>query len=144
RDAARRRVRVAGPADRGGRGGRGLAGRAPMPSPPGENDSPGAGRRWAKPQRRKESTTMSLAPYFTMQQRHGGGRQTLSPRYREMQDINRRFGDLIQTFFGDPTGLIGAAVTPPVDIEETDDAYVVDVDLPSVRPEDVNIEMRGG
>ena len=86
---------------------------------------------------------MSLAPYFTMQQRHGGGRQTLSPRYREMQDINRRFGDLIQTFFGDPTGLIGAAVTPPVDIEETDDAYVVDVDLPSVRPEDVNIEMRG-
>jgi HSP20 family protein len=35
------------------------------------------------------------------------------------------------------------AITPPVDIEETDDAYVVDIDLPGVRPEDVNIEMRG-
>jgi HSP20 family protein len=86
---------------------------------------------------------MSLAPFFTRQQRHGGGRQALSPRYREMDDVNRQFGDLIRVFFGDPTGLIGAAVTPPVDIEETDDAYVVDVDLPNVAPEDVNVEMRG-
>ena len=69
---------------------------------------------------------MSLAPFFTRQQRHGGGRQALSPRYREMDDVNRQFGDLIRVFFGDPTGFIGAAVTPPVDIEETDDAYVVD------------------
>ena len=86
---------------------------------------------------------MSLAPFFTRQQRRGGGRQAISPRYREMDDMNRRFGDLIQSFFGDPTGLIGMAVTPPVDIEETDDAYVVDIDLPNVRPEDVDIEMRG-
>ena len=86
---------------------------------------------------------MSLAPFFTRQQRRGGGRQALSPRYREMDDVNRQFGDLIRTFFGDPTGFIGAAVTPPVDIEETDDAYVVDVDLPNVAPEDVNNEMRG-
>ena len=86
---------------------------------------------------------MSLAPFFTRQQRHGGGRQALAPRYREMEDINRRFTDVIQTFFGDPAGLIGTAMTPPVDIEETDEAYLVDVDLPSVRPEDVNIEMRG-
>jgi HSP20 family protein len=85
---------------------------------------------------------MSLAPFFTSQQRRGGGRQALSPRYREMEDINRRFGDLIQTYFGDPAGFIGV-MTPPVDIEETDDAYVVDVDLPSVRPEHINIEMRG-
>jgi HSP20 family protein len=86
---------------------------------------------------------MSLAPFFTRQQRHGGGSQALSPRYREMDDVNRQFGDLIRTFFGDPTGFIGAVVTPPVDIEETDDAYVVDVDLPNVAPEDVDIEMRG-
>jgi HSP20 family protein len=86
---------------------------------------------------------MSLAPFFTRQQRHGGGRQALSPRYREMDDVDRQFGDLIRTFFGDPAGFIGAAVTPPVDIEETDDAYVVDIDLPSVAPEDVTIEMRG-
>ena len=41
---------------------------------------------------------MSLAPFFTRQQRHGGGRQALSPRSREMEDINRRYGDLIQTY----------------------------------------------
>ena len=41
---------------------------------------------------------MSLAPFFTRQQRHGGGRQALAPRYREMEDINRRFTDVIQTF----------------------------------------------
>jgi HSP20 family protein len=67
--------------------------------------------------------------------------------FREMEDINRRFSQLIQTFFGDTSGLAGAgaltAVTPPVDIEETEDAYIVDVDLPNVRPEDVTIEMRG-
>src|SRR5262245_36848919 len=86
---------------------------------------------------------MSLPPFFTRQQRPGSGRQAVSPRYREMEDINRRYSDLIQSFFVDPAGLLGVAVTPPVDIEETDDAYVVDIDLPSVRPEDVNIEMRG-
>jgi HSP20 family protein len=86
---------------------------------------------------------MSLAPFFTRQQRHGGGRQALSPRYREMDDVNRQFGDLIRTFFGDPAGMMGIAITPPVDIEETDDGYLVEIDLPGVRPEDVNVEMRG-
>jgi HSP20 family protein len=93
---------------------------------------------------------MTLAPFFTRQHR-GGGRQAMTPyrgdAYREMEDINRRFNQLIQAFFGDTTGLMGAgalaAMTPPVDIEETDDAYVVDIDLPNVRPEDVTIEMRG-
>jgi HSP20 family molecular chaperone IbpA len=34
-------------------------------------------------------------------------------------------------------------LAPPVDIEETDDAYIVDIDLPNVNPEDVTLEMRG-
>jgi HSP20 family protein len=60
-----------------------------------------------------------------------------------MEDINRRFGQLIQSFFGDSAALTPMRVTPPVDIEETDDAYVVEVDVPNVRPEDVTIEMLG-
>ncbi len=32
----------------------------------------------------------------------------------------------------------------PVDVEETDDAYIVDVDLPNVNPQDATIEVRGG
>jgi HSP20 family protein len=67
--------------------------------------------------------------------------------YREMDDINDRFGQLVQSVFGITPGLAGpaawSALAVPVDIEETDDAYVVDVDLPNVNPEDVSIEMRG-
>jgi HSP20 family protein len=31
---------------------------------------------------------------------------------------------------------------PPVDIEETGDAYLVEMDLPGVRAEDINLELR--
>jgi HSP20 family protein len=64
-----------------------------------------------------------------------------------MEDINDRFGQLIQSVFGVTPGTAGpaawSALAVPVDVEETDDAYVVDVDLPNVNPEDVTIEMRG-
>lgn len=33
--------------------------------------------------------------------------------------------------------------SPPVDIQETDDAYAVEADVPGVRPEDVAIELEG-
>jgi HSP20 family protein len=35
------------------------------------------------------------------------------------------------------------AFTPPVDIEETDDAYVIEADLPGVNQEDIDIELDG-
>ena len=91
---------------------------------------------------------MTLAP-FSSRQRRG---QLMPPGYRwdprrEMDEINSRFGQLIRTFFGDTPGITGAAgwspLSPPVDIEETDNAYIVDVDLPNVGPENVEIEMRG-
>jgi len=61
-----------------------------------------------------------------------------------MDELNSRFGQLIQSLIGGETGIGGSAGwSPPVDVEETDDAYVVDVDLPNVNPENVNLEMRG-
>jgi HSP20 family protein len=94
---------------------------------------------------------MTLTP-FSARQRRGGGQLAGAPGYRsdprrEMDDINSRFSQLIQSFFGDSPMFTGASgwspLAPPVDIEETEDAYRVDVDLPNVNPEDVSIEMRG-
>jgi HSP20 family protein len=59
-------------------------------------------------------------------------------------------GDLLQTFFSDPflAGPMAPAVVPvwvpPFDIEETQDSYIMEMDLPGVRPEDVNIELIDG
>jgi HSP20 family protein len=59
-------------------------------------------------------------------------------------------GDLLQSFFGDPflAGPLAPAVVPvwvpPFDIEETQDSYIMEMDLPGVRPEDVNIELING
>ena len=58
--------------------------------------------------------------------------EQMSERMRRMLD--QTFGGLIP----DPLGW-----SPPVDIEERDDAYVVEADLPSAKREDVNIELAG-
>jgi HSP20 family protein len=54
---------------------------------------------------------------------------------------------LDQTFggFGLPSPLIneGAGWSPLVDIEEEDHAYVLELDVPGVKREDVNIELVG-
>jgi HSP20 family protein len=67
--------------------------------------------------------------------------------YWEMEEINNRFNQLIRSFLGDTQGLTRAGgwsrMALPVDIEETDETYVIDIDLPNVEPHQVNIEMRG-
>jgi HSP20 family protein len=71
------------------------------------------------------------------------GRFTLFRRgdpVREIADVYDRMGRLMQDFLGDGTPMNLAAAA--ADIEETDDAYIVDIELPGVRREDVNIELR--
>ena len=71
---------------------------------------------------------------------------TAYPMSREMQDLQNRLSQLTQTFFGDMWPLASggrASSIVAVDIEETDDAYIVDLDLPNVSAEDVQIELRG-
>jgi HSP20 family protein len=91
---------------------------------------------------------MSLAP-FSSRQRYAGGRLAPLHRWdprREIDDISTRFNQLMSSFMGEPGTGSGAGLwstLAPVDIEETDDAYIVDLDLPNVSPQDVDIQMRG-
>lgn len=64
----------------------------------------------------------------------------------EIEQLQDRMGNLLQSFFADPFPAVTAAAAPvwvpPVDIEETDDAYIVEMDLPGVLAEDINLELR--
>lgn len=65
---------------------------------------------------------------------------------REIEDVYDRMGRLMQDFFGEATPITAAVRLPewtaPADIEETDNEYIVEVDLPSVKREDINLELR--
>jgi len=58
--------------------------------------------------------------------------------FREMENM---LGRMIGGAFP-PTGW-ASTYLPPVDIEETDDAYIFEVELPGVRREDITIEVDG-
>lgn len=64
----------------------------------------------------------------------------------EIEQLQTQMGQLIRSFlrdpFGGPAGDRMPAWMPSADIEETDDAYVLEVDLPGVRREDLDIELR--
>jgi len=61
--------------------------------------------------------------------------------FRELDDIQSRFSKLLESTFGDvPTSMFGTW-TPPVDIEETDDSFVIEAELPGVKREDINVEL---
>src|SRR5437660_449033 len=63
--------------------------------------------------------------------------------YREMEDFYDRLGRMWQTFFTEPD-LPGRASSwsTLADIEEADDAFIVDIDLPGVRADDIRLELR--
>jgi HSP20 family protein len=64
----------------------------------------------------------------------------------EIEQLQDRMSNLIQNFFADPFPALTAAAAPvwvpPVDIEETGDSYILEMDLPGVRAEDISVELR--
>jgi HSP20 family protein len=61
--------------------------------------------------------------------------------FRELEDLQERTQQLIE---GALTGQLGAEGlrVPLVDIEETEDAWVFEAELPGVKHDDINVEVR--
>lgn len=62
--------------------------------------------------------------------------------FRELEELQEQTAQLLEqawsgTGMGDPRAWV-----PPVDIEETDDAWLVEAELPGVDPKDVDVELR--
>jgi HSP20 family protein len=80
------------------------------------------------------------------ERRSGTGSERWEPLSDLEQATQRMRRMLDQTFggFGWPPSLLAeAGWSPLVDIEEQDDAYVVEAELPGVKRENVNIELAG-
>ncbi|MEJ5255916.1 MAG: Hsp20/alpha crystallin family protein [Acidimicrobiales bacterium] len=62
--------------------------------------------------------------------------------FAELDRLTRQLSDLLDTWNRFPQ-LLPEGFTPLADVEETSDAYVVDVELPGVKRNDINIEVAG-
>ena len=59
--------------------------------------------------------------------------------FEELGHLNRSLAGLLDSWRSVPVG----AFTPLADVEETGDAYVVEIELPGVKRDDVDIEVAG-
>jgi HSP20 family protein len=90
----------------------------------------------AVPVRQNQSTT----------ENEGTRRQSGEPRVwhplMELQRLNDQLSRSLEGW-GDLSSVLSDAFTPLADVEETDDAYVVEIELPGVKKGDVDISMEG-
>ena len=61
--------------------------------------------------------------------------------FRELEELHTRIGQRMETGWSGATRGAGAIWSPLVDIEETDDAWLVEAELPGVKQEDIDVEL---
>lgn len=65
--------------------------------------------------------------------------------FRELDDLHQRMSQLMSSVFGAPLFDGGQGTWMPLaDVSETDDAYIVEVDLPGVKRDDIDIQVSNG
>lgn len=64
---------------------------------------------------------------------------------RPLDDLYKEMDSLFQNFLGDEgRGLAQGEFVPHLNVAETEGSYEVTVDLPGLKPEDVNVELHDG
>ena len=61
---------------------------------------------------------------------------------REFTDLQDRMGELVQSAFGSLADAV-QSWRPLADLSETDDHYLLEVELPGVKRDDISIEVQG-
>lgn len=77
--------------------------------------------------------------------RDGGDARTELSRWdpiAEIDRLNHQLASYLDSWRRLPE-LLGDAFKPAADLEETDDAYLVEIELPGVKRDDIDIEMSG-
>jgi HSP20 family protein len=93
---------------------------------------------------------MKENPMAVLVRRHDGGRnpQRMQPAqryqpFRELEEIQQQTAQLLEQMMGAPPEVVRPWI-PDVDIEETDDAWILEAELPGARAEDVHVEADEG
>jgi HSP20 family protein len=63
--------------------------------------------------------------------------------FAALEDLHDEMSRLLTNVFPDVGRISVNAWSPPIDVEESDDAYVVEADIPGVRADDVSVEVTG-
>jgi HSP20 family protein len=62
--------------------------------------------------------------------------------YRDVSSLNDEVERVFRQTFGSPTATSAGAFSPALDVEETEDGFTLHVELPGVRPEDVDVSLK--
>ena len=74
--------------------------------------------------------------------RRGEGEVARRDPFAELTRLNQHLSDYLGGWAPFPS-VLGESSIPLADVEETDEAYVVEVELPGVKREDIDLEVAG-
>ncbi len=63
--------------------------------------------------------------------------------FRELDDVRRRMDRVVEEAMSRAPAVRGDAWSPLVDVEETDDAWVVEADIPGAKRDHITVELLG-
>src|SRR5215213_10653505 len=81
---------------------------------------------------------------MTLPVRHESSSPVRWDPWREFESLTGQMNQLFESAFGQSGLAAAGGWAPAVDVEETDDAYVVEAELPGVQRDDVQVEASSG